>query len=156
MDAQKILEFVETIYSQITEEQALELLDPCTKLKIEITLTRGHGAAVKDCVYNTSQVKSPLEISEENPPDDEMWEKILCLPPFTEHSTRKKERRFREVLLEMRANGEVPEGKRALYCQSDVNYILQEAGIPCRIVLWTYRTPEGRRRYCVYKMIQIW
>lgn len=135
-----------------TESAIHEILKPCTRVSITITISRGLEGFKIETSQRVGGLTSGL-VSDE-PVADEVWERILQLKPFSEKPDRNKDRELREVLLQVRERGYV-EYRYAFKLHKLINEILHNNEIPYRFVKITApaETYDQRGAYVIKKIV---
>jgi hypothetical protein len=136
----KVEEVIQLLLDGLNSEQLLKILDPCTKLKITLTIERGQVEVTADSDYKITQIKHPDLVKSETV-TEALWKKIFSLRAFTNNPERAGDRRLREVLLHIKNHGYISH-EDGVDHQSAINEILKGNAVECRMV--GFRSEEGK------------
>lgn len=134
----KVEALVESLLETLDSDQLLKMLDPCTKLRITLTIERGLLEVTADGDHKITQMKH-CELVKEEPMTEALWNKILSLRAFSKNPERTADKPLREVMLLMRKRGHVNYNEGVQH-QAAVNDILKGNSVECRMV--SHRTGD--------------
>ena len=129
----KVEALVETLLDTLDSEQLLKMLDPCTKLKITLTIERGQLEVTADGDYKITQIKHFDLAKKEEPMTEALWKKLFSLRAFSKSPERAGDVKLREVLLHIKKHGHISH-EEGVYHQSAINDILKGNAVECRMV----------------------
>ncbi len=144
----KIDRFTAKLASKCTPKTVFDFLEPCRKVSITITLSRGLEGFIVETSHRVGGLSSGFV--SDNPITTEVWEQILALKPFSEKPDRTKDRELRLVLLTIREEGWV-DYYRAYHFHKQINEILANNEMPYRFVKM-YISEAHREGYVVKKI----
>lgn len=127
----QIEKLLASFLGQLNEKELAKILDPCTKLKLNIRVLRGQNTVEIDGNWQTVGARH-LELSTDTSPSEELWERILSVPAFSENPERPGDRKLREILLKIKQAGHMPYSGSTH--QATINGILEGRKIPARMI----------------------
>lgn len=127
----RVEKLIKKMVRQCKEEVVFDILQPCTRASITITLSRGLSSLHIETTHRIGGLSSGL-ISDE-PVTNEVWEQIFALKPFSEKPDRSKDLEFRRALLQIREFGYI-RYYDGYHFHKPINEILVNNDIPYRYV----------------------
>ncbi len=134
----KVEALVESLLETLDSDQLLKILDPCTKLRITLTIERGQLEIVADGDHKITQMKH-CELVKEEPMTEALWDKLFSLRAFSKNPERTADKPLREVMLLMKKRGHINYNE-GVYHQAAINDILKGNSVECRMV--SHRTGD--------------
>ena len=128
----KVEALVQFLLNQLDLEPLLKILDPCTKLKITLTIERGQVEVTADSDYKITQMKHFYLVRSETI-TEALWKKVFSLRAFSKNPERAGDVKLREVLLHIKKHGHISH-EEGVYHQSAINDILKGNSVECRMV----------------------
>lgn len=128
----KVEALVESLLETLDSDQLLKMLDPCTKLKITLTIERGQLEVTADGDHKITQMKH-CDLAKEEPMTKALWDKVFSLRAFSTNPERAGDKQLRETLLLIKKQGHVKDEEGVRH-QSAINEILKGNGVECRMV----------------------
>ena len=128
----KIEALIQSLLDSLDSEQLLKMLDPCTKLKIMLTIERGQVEVTADSNYKITQIKH-FDLVKLETMTKSLWKKVFSLRAFTNNPERAGDKQLREVLLHIKKHGHIGH-EEGVYHQSTINDILKGNALECRMV----------------------
>ncbi|MFA7216688.1 MAG: hypothetical protein WC095_01750 [Candidatus Paceibacterota bacterium] len=135
----KVEILVESLLETLDSDQLLKILDPCTKLKITITIERGQLEVTADSDHKITQMKH-FDLVKSEIVSEALWKKVFSLRAFSDNPERAGDKKLKEVLLRIKKHGHISHEEGVSH-QSTINDILKGNGVECRMV--GFRPKEG-------------
>lgn len=138
----KIQKLLSLLVKNLEPEQMMKMLDPCTKLTITLKMARGYLKFSKEGAWEITRIRA-IDLVKTELISETLWEKIFSLKAFSTTSRQASNKKLREALLELKANGEIDVKKGTRY-QSRINVILRKNNVECRVVFcWNENNPAN-------------
>ncbi len=128
----KVEDLVQSILDGLDSEQLLKMLDPCTKLKITLTIERGQIEVTADSDYKITGIKH-FDLVKSETMTEALWKKVFSLRAFSNNPERAGDKQLKEVLLHIKKHGHISH-EDGVYQQSAINDILKGNSVECRMV----------------------
>lgn len=135
----KVEALVQSLLDTLDSDQILKILDPCTKLKITLTIERGQVGVTADSDHKITQLKH-FDLVKSKTMTEALWKKVFSLRAFTNNPERAGDKQLRKVLLRIKEHGHVSH-EDGVGHQSAINDILKGNSVECRMV--GFRREEG-------------
>lgn len=140
--SKKVEALVESLLETLDSDQLLKMLDPCTKLRITLTIERGQLEVKTGGDHKITQMKY-CELAKDERMTEALWNKVFSLRAFSKNPERAGDTKLREALLHIKKYGHMDDEEGVRH-QSAINEILKGNDVECRMV--------GLRPDCGYPM----
>lgn len=128
---EEVGDLVSRILERLGDRELTEMLDPCTRLVINIKVLRGQNSVDVEGTYQMTRARH-IDLSTGEPPNEELWGKIFSLQVFSEDPRRTTDKTLRAILLKIKERGCISD--QVGVHQKAINEILESAKIPARMV----------------------
>ena len=137
----RIEELIQKALDQFGSElEVLELLPPCTKLEVKLTLVRGSTSVVAETQYHLRHQRG-AHLQDDRPLTKEDWEAIIDLPEFARLPETAMDNRMLAMLREFKRRGKIEQLNVSFPVIPRLNEVLKRNKTPYRVISFK---PKGK------------
>jgi len=144
----KVQQLADRLLEQLTDEELLRTLDPCSRFIVKLTFVRGQNKVRRDGVSSLSERPAGKTlVADKEALTEKDWKKILSLQEFSTNPKRRSDRKYRAIMLEFKQEGCAPDYIEVH--KPSLNDILKINKLPYRIV-WGGNDDRVFRLYRIF------